>query len=81
MEMENTPTEYGEDVAESVTTPQSEVAEFDLTLQEFCMRLSNIDKRVELIGGFEHSERVAGRAKDTESAYRQRYTAFINRPA
>lgn len=79
--MAKTPTEYGEAVAESAATPQNEVAEYDLTLQEFCMRLSSIDKRVELIGGFEHSERVAGRAKDVESAYRQRYTAFINRPA
>ena len=56
-------------------------AEFDLTLQEFCTRLSGTDKRVELIGGFEHSERVAGRAKDTETAYRSRFVAFANRPA
>ena len=55
--------------------------EFALPLQEFCTRLSGADKRVELIGGFEHSERTAGRAKDTETAYLGRFVAFTNRPA
>lgn len=59
----------------------SEEAEFPLTLDEFCTRLSRTDRRVELIGGFEHSERVAGRVKDVESAYAKRYAEFCNKPA
>jgi hypothetical protein len=54
---------------------------FDLTLQEFCTRLSQTDKRVELIGGFEHSERVAGRLKDSEARFANRLAAFANQPA
>ena len=52
-----------------------------LTLAEFCIRLSATDTRVELIGGFEASERGAGRVKDTEAAYAARYQDFINKPA
>jgi len=53
----------------------------ELTLAEFCSRLSSTDSRVELIGGFEHSERLAGRMKDTESEYAARYAAFLLQPA
>lgn len=52
-----------------------------LSLNEFCIRLSTKDKRVELIGGFEHSERVAGRLSDTAEAYAERYGKFLNQPA
>lgn len=52
-----------------------------LSLNEFCIRLSATDKRVELIGGFEHSERVAGRMTDTAVNYAERYTKFLNQPA
>lgn len=55
--------------------------DFPLTLHEFCTRLSASDRRVELIGGFEHAERVAGRVKDTDANYGARFTAFINAPA
>ena len=68
------------DGSEVVTAP-AEPGEFTLTLQEFCMRISITDKRVELIGGFEHSERSAGNANDTETAYRSRFISFANRPA
>lgn len=51
-----------------------------LTLQEFCIRLSVDDRRVELIGAFEFDERRAGRLKDTAEAYAARYQAFINKP-
>lgn len=54
--------------------------EFALTLEEFCTRLSAGDKRVELIGAFAHTEAVAGRTKDTETAYAARYADFINKP-
>lgn len=51
------------------------------SLNEFCTRLSSSDNRVELIGGFEHQERVAGRNIDTEENYLDRYSKFLNKPA
>lgn len=56
-------------------------ASVPLTLQEFCIRLSAEDKRVALIGAFEHSERRSKRLKDTAEKYAERYQQFINRPA
>lgn len=53
----------------------------ELSLSEFCTRLSSSDRRVELIGGFERAERIAGRVKATESAYAARYAAFLSQPA
>lgn len=53
---------------------------YPVTLDEFCRRLSTSDRRVEMIGAFEHVEKSAGRTKDTESAYRGRYEEFINQP-
>ena len=52
-----------------------------LTLTEFCIRLSQRDRRVTLIGGFESVERKSGQVKDTEKAYQSRYSDFINQPA
>jgi hypothetical protein len=54
---------------------------FPLSLNEFCTRLSKTDRRVELIGAFQSSEKRAGRNKDTESAFAARYSDFINQPA
>jgi len=59
----------------------AEQAEFPLTLEEFCIRLSVNDSRVELIGGFERQERLAGRVKDVESNFAGRFQAFTNQPA
>ena len=52
----------------------------DVTLTEFCTRLSSSDRRVEMIAGFEHSEKAEGRIKDAESAFVSRYAAFVNKP-
>lgn len=52
-----------------------------LTLDEFCIRLSQTDTRVELIGAFNSVEKRAGHFKDFESAYQSRFTAFVNQPA
>ena len=51
-----------------------------LTLEEFCTRLSATDKRVELIGAFYFVEKSADRTKDYESEYQSRFTAFVNKP-
>lgn len=56
-------------------------ADFPLTLDEFCTRLSLRDKRVEMIGGFYHVEKQSSRLKDTEAAFAERYAAFQNQPA
>lgn len=53
----------------------------DVTLDEFCLRLSNTDRRVEMIGGFHSDEKRAGRVKDAEAAYSTRYQAFVHKPA
>lgn len=63
---------------DTVTEAPAEVIK--LTLHEFCARLSKTVKRPELLGAFEHTERVAGRLSDTDSAFRARFDAFINKP-
>lgn len=57
------------------------LASQDLTLVEFCMRLSATDRRVEMIAGFERSENAAGRVKDSEPAFAARFVAFTTQPA
>lgn len=52
-----------------------------ITLDEFCVRLSGADKRVEMIGAFNSVEKKSGRIKDTEDNYRSRFDAFANQPA
>ena len=61
--------------------PVNEAAPAKVSLKRFCIDLSSSDRRVELIGGFEHTERVAGRLLDTKEAYQQRYADFANAPA
>ena len=63
------------------TADTSVAAEFPLSLNEYCTRLSVNDKRVELIGAFEYVERNAGRLKDTETNYNNRFAAFVSKPA
>lgn len=66
---------------ETVAEATPVAAGVPLSLNEFCIRLSAKDKRVELIGGFEYVERVAGRLSDTAEQYEQRFTEFLNQPA
>lgn len=65
-------------------TPETEVESRDtandITLVEYCQRKSRSDKRVELLGGFHHSETAAGHAKDSEAAFEARFEAFIHKP-
>lgn len=53
----------------------------EITLTEFCVRASQRDRRVELLGGFHAAETRAGRVKDTEEAFAARLTAFATQPA
>ncbi len=67
--------------AEPAATEAKVDAEPKTSLVEFCLRLSGRDRRVEMIAGFEHVEKMAGRLADVESAYAARFAAFVNKPA
>lgn len=53
----------------------------ELTLHDFCLRLSESVKKPELIGAFSASQTRAGVVKDTEAAFRKAFDKFINAPA
>jgi hypothetical protein len=53
---------------------------FDLTLEEFCMRLSGADNRVEMVAGFHADERAKGVIKDSSENFEARYADFQVRP-
>lgn len=66
------PAEAGKPVESASAAP--------LTLTEFCTRLSERVRRVELIGAFEFVERKEKRLHDTEANYKARFEAFTNKP-
>ena len=55
--------------------------DFPLSLDEFCVRLSQASKRTELIGAFHSVEKRSGRVKDTEAAFGKRFADFCKQPA
>ena len=63
-----------------VTAPVPASTEKKVTLADFCRDLSLSDQRVELIGGFHHSEQNAKNLIDYPSAYMARYIQFGNLP-
>lgn len=52
----------------------------ELTLTEFCTRLSATVRRPELLAGFESTEKSTGRVKDTAEAFAERFNAFCKKP-
>jgi hypothetical protein len=52
-----------------------------MSIDEFCSRTSESDKRVELVSAFFNNERSSGRVNDTFVSYAARYKSFINQPA
>lgn len=58
-----------------------EVASEEVTLDEYCIRKSRTDKRVELIGAFHFDEKRQRHVKSTEAAFESRFEAFVNKPA
>lgn len=54
---------------------------FDMTVEEFCRRLSGDDRRVEMIAAFFADERANGHVKASEEVFRARYADFQTRPA
>jgi hypothetical protein len=71
------PTMTAPDTPADPPAPQT----FDLTVDEFCMRLSATDGRVEMIAGFHADELRQGRVKGPETAFAARFSAFCVRPA
>lgn len=67
-------------VAQAATPAPSDQAEQELTLHEYCIRLSKVDKRVEMIAAFNYTETMAGTIKDIESAFAARYNDFLTKP-
>jgi hypothetical protein len=63
---------------ETQAPAETEVAE--ISLDEFCSRLSETVKSPESIGGFHFTERAADRMRGTFEAYRARFDAFLNKP-
>lgn len=70
-----------EEAPEQQANQNTQETENAITLDEFCLLLSGSDKRVEMIGAFNHDELQLGHVKDTESNYRSRFDAFTKRPA
>lgn len=67
--------------ASKAAAESAPATDFPLSLDEFCMRLSSTDKRTELIGAFNHVEKLAGRLLDTDGNFRARFEAFASQPA
>lgn len=55
-------------------------ADNEISLIEFCTRLSATVRRPELISAFEYSERRAGSIKDTAEAFQARFENFGKTP-
>lgn len=67
--------------APSVVIATPVLAPVAMSVDEFCLRLSSTDKRVEMISAFHSGERASGRSMDLETAFAVRYAAFCNAPA
>lgn len=52
----------------------------EITLVEFCTRLSETVRRPELIGAFEHASKAAGKVKAAADVFAADFAAFRNKP-
>jgi hypothetical protein len=79
LEMENDQSADKPEASQS--QPSNDAAdEHQVTLEQFAIELSIRDRRVPLVNSFVFVEKQAARFKDTESAYQQRYDAFVDAP-
>lgn len=54
---------------------------FELSLDEFCTRLSGGRVGPELIGGFYQSQKSSGNIKSTDAAFTAAFDVFVKQPA
>lgn len=52
----------------------------EITLVEFCSRLSETVRRPELIGAFEHASKAAGKFKASAEDFAADFEKFRNKP-
>lgn len=52
----------------------------EITLTEFCIRLSETVRRPGLIAAFEHVEKRSGNVKGTAEAFQARFESFVKTP-
>lgn len=57
------------------------VETFDLTLTEFCLRLSTEKVGPEMIAGFQHSQTAKGVIKASSASFRSAFDRFVVQPA
>lgn len=67
--------------ADTTPIPAAPATSFDLTLDEYCTRLSADKASPEIIGGFYHSQAVSGNTKASSAAFAQAFDAFKKQPA
>lgn len=60
--------------------PAQAAVESELTLDEFCTRLSTRSKRVELISAFHHHAKSGGLLKSTESVFAAAFADYTAKP-
>jgi hypothetical protein len=54
--------------------------EVDVSLDDFCKKLSLKETRYSLISAFHLNQKKAGKLRDTPSAYQGRFEKYINTP-
>ncbi|EDY2030037.1 hypothetical protein GTB64_004479 [Salmonella enterica] len=63
-------------------TPKTkETPALEVSLDDFCKRLSRTDSRYTLIAAFHLNQTKASKLRDTASAYQERFEKYINTPA
>lgn len=71
-------------MAKNQTTESAQADEqviAQISLSEYCARVSSTDKRVELIGAFFKSQVSCGATSGTETEFDAAYQLFVNQPA
>jgi len=74
-------TEKAVEKVASVEAPVVLVNSFDLTLDEYCLRLSADKVSPEMIGGFHHSQVASGKTSASSAAFAAAFEAFKKQPA
>lgn len=69
-----------ETAAEQAAPEVVAVATPEVSLDEFCSRLSETVRSPEMIAAFHHTERAAGRVRGTPEAYKASFDKFVNQP-